>query len=504
MASHKKLVALANVQHGYFTAKQAIGCGFYTALQFYHCQHGNWEKAATGLYRLPNYADSLESILMKWHLWSRNQKDQPQGIISHESALAYYGLGAFNPQQVHLTVPARFQKQVPPEVVLHRASLNLSEIESPAGFMVTRLCRTLQDLRDVLAGEGRWPAIIEQALRLGRLSGEEASQLSTPAGAVLAAVPEIPALVPCLPLSPIEERARDAGREISFSPLESQLRGETAPEAVVNSDHKRERVYQMLFERAQALRSPRRRAQAGFTLVELLVVTAIISVLAGMLLPSLEKAVNYSREIACKTNEKNIGLALSMYAQDGGDRLPELVYYHGASYNNGTDSPWDYVILPYLSITSLGQKMEVFRCPIDSAYRLYGPLRPQSYIYNANRTSSGSEPAWAKAPAGKKLGAIKNASQAVLAVCGNVVWLREPAAGSRPTVALNNKNGIGYCVTHYAPWGDTSTMYFDHNGGSTYLMVDGHVSSFRNLEMYGYWQLPYGNRPSMERWCITQ
>ena len=59
-----------------------------------------------------------------------------------------------------------------------------------------------------------------------------------------------------------------------------------------------------------------------FTLIELLIVVAIIAILAGMLLPALNSAREKARSISCLSRIKQVNLEMNMYADSHDDRLP--------------------------------------------------------------------------------------------------------------------------------------------------------------------------------------
>jgi len=62
----------------------------------------------------------------------------------------------------------------------------------------------------------------------------------------------------------------------------------------------------------------------GFTLIELLVVMVIIALLVGLLLPALARAKEEARKTQCRSNLRQIGLAIMMYANDNGGYSPEI------------------------------------------------------------------------------------------------------------------------------------------------------------------------------------
>ncbi len=90
----------------------------------------------------------------------------------------------------------------------------------------------------------------------------------------------------------------------------------------------------------------------GFTLVEILIVLAIVGILAAILLPAFNRARSAARTAACASNLRQIGLAMRQYAQDNNGLYPDPDIY-----GFGARCAWPDHIFSYV------RSEEIFECP---------------------------------------------------------------------------------------------------------------------------------------------
>lgn len=137
--------------------------------------------------------------------------------------------------------------------------------------------------------------------------------------------------------------------------------------------------------------------KGAFTLVEMLVVTAIIGVLATMLLPALSKAKDYAYRAKCAAQLQQIGVASYLYADDNDGALPVMANPTGSSVNGfttGVGAPYFYGLTqPYLK----NPGWTLFFDPTSSTYKsppkpLPNPLWGAYFERGAPQFPTGVEP----------------------------------------------------------------------------------------------------------------
>jgi prepilin-type N-terminal cleavage/methylation domain-containing protein/prepilin-type processing-associated H-X9-DG protein len=246
-----------------------------------------------------------------------------------------------------------------------------------------------------------------------------------------------------------------------------------------------------IFMLARAPCLGRARLIRAFTLIELLVVIAIIAVLASLLLPALTSAKFKARQSKCRSNLRQVGLAIQMYADDAEGWMPMTT--HGTS---DTNRSWIFTVRPYI-----GNVDAVRICPADPKGHARRTNRASSYLLNEYVAVDDVDPFGGLIESCRNLNQLRAPSETHLVfTCSDTL---KPTAFADHTHSRNwVKKGVGNwpgVTSDIAPDRHRSgASNPDHTQGSAnYLFADAHVSSMRAIEFKR--RIDRGDNPALPR-----
>ena len=216
-----------------------------------------------------------------------------------------------------------------------------------------------------------------------------------------------------------------------------------------------------------------RRPRHGFTLVELLVVMAVIVILATMLYPGVAKARSKANQTVCLSNVRQLSMAILMYAQDYGGRLLPAAQSRLDQGAGPETLIWPAYLAPY------AQSTEIFICPEAKGESFYADTWAErgrlSIGLNRDleeRTTNTPYP----------LGAIDEPATTIL------------LADSTPGDTNSPEKARGFQVQADRPPNTKSGIGERHNGGTNVGFLDGHARWYPSSRI---WQL---DNPAGLRW----
>ncbi len=235
----------------------------------------------------------------------------------------------------------------------------------------------------------------------------------------------------------------------------------------------------------------------GFTLIELLVVIAIIAVLLAIIMPTMRKVKEVTRETLCKSNLKNVGLAVQMYLDDYDRKIPDTqsANHHlwfepdGVTYlkPNSGDAYWGVFYRDYIK----GQT-KIFGCP--SFQSTVGTRLIYTYSGSEKRTDSDYVIQHAAFGLNHHSRARGNRNTNTIYRLSDFLYCSdhaEPRPDGGSDDSFHNNDNIGSMnLTGYRQGGGRSYSYrqiFRHNvrypdpyktgGRANILWLDGHVTA---------------------------
>src|ERR1700683_4928378 len=175
-----ELLPIAEENEGFVTAAEARSLGIKDSVLARLTQRGKLQRVARGVYRIPYFPSDRLGQYREAILWARADSGPKKIALSHETALAVYGISDANPPRVQITVPksARLRRHHPKWVEIHRADLRASDIVNREGLPVTTIEKAISQLLEVTGRFGLARDALKGPSKQAYIRTEKTSALS--------------------------------------------------------------------------------------------------------------------------------------------------------------------------------------------------------------------------------------------------------------------------------------------------------------------------------------